>query len=111
MICLSIWSEIMSANSGTFVVIAEFSVAKEHRAEFLLACAEDATSSVRDEPACRAFDVLTSSDSDELIVLHEIYDDQPAFEAHRETPHFAAFVEAIERFGVTRTQLRFFNQL
>ncbi len=34
----------MSANSGTFVVIAEFSISKENRAEFLSACGEDATS-------------------------------------------------------------------
>jgi len=101
----------MSANSGTFVVIAEFLIAKEHRAEFLLACGEDASSSVRDEPGCRVFDVLTSDDSDDLVVLHEIYDDKAAFEAHRETPHFAAFVKAIERFGAERTQLRFFNQI
>ncbi len=102
----------MSANSGTYVVIAEFLIAKEQRADFLLACGEDASSSVRNEPGCRVFDVLTSDDTEEdLIVLHEIYDDKAAFDAHRETPHFATFAAAVERLGATRTQLRFFNQL
>lgn len=102
----------MSANSGTYVVIAEFSIAKEHRAEFLRACGEDADSSVKNEPGCRVFDVLTSADTDEgLVVLHEIYDDKAAFDAHRETPHFATFAAAVERLGAIRTQLRFFNQL
>ncbi len=101
----------MSANSGTFVVIAEFSISKENRAEFLSACGEDATSSVRDEPGCRTFEVLTAEDSDGLIVLFEIYDDKAAFDAHRETPHFAAFAKSVERLGAERIQLRFFNHL
>lgn len=101
----------MGANSGTFVVIAEFKIAKEHRKEFLVACEEDATCSMRDEPGCRIFDVLTSTETDDLVVLHEIYDNEAAFDAHRETEHFAAFVKALEKFGAERTQLRFFNQV
>lgn len=101
----------MSANSGAFVVIAEFSIAKEQRAEFLSACHEDATSSVRDEPGCRSFEVLTADESDEQVVLFEIYDSRAAFDAHRVTPHFAEFAKAVEDLGAERTQLRFFNHL
>lgn len=99
----------MAANSGTYAVIAEFTVSKEHRTDFLLACGEDASSSLRDEPGCRVFDVLTSDETSEVIVFYEVYDDKTAFETHRETPHFAAFVKALERFAAERTQLRFFN--
>lgn len=53
--------------------------------------AENARASVRDEPGCRQFDVVTPEGEADRIVLYEIYDDPAAFEAHKLTPHFAAF--------------------
>ena len=53
--------------------------------------AENARASVRDEPGCRQFDVVTPDGDADRIVLYEIYDDPAAFEAHKRTPHFAAF--------------------
>jgi quinol monooxygenase YgiN len=102
---------MMSTNSGTFVVIAEFSISNEHRSEFLTECSKDATSSMKDEKGCRSFEVLNSEEDANVIVLYEIYDDKAAFDTHRETPHFAVFAAALERLGATRTQLRFFTHL
>ena len=89
-----------------FVVIAEFSVAAQHKSAFLAACAIDAASSMADEPGCRQFDALTMADAPESVVLYEVYDDRSAFEAHLRTPHYAAFAEAVIRFGVATTQVR-----
>ncbi len=46
---------------------------------------------MRDEPGCRQFDVVTPDGGADRVVLYEIYDDAAAFEAHKRTPHFAAF--------------------
>ncbi len=94
----------------SFVVIAELSVPAPQRAEFLELCAFDSRSSLRDEPGCRQFDVLTMEDAPDAIVLYEIYDDRAAFEAHLTTPHYAAFAEGVTRLCVTKTQVRFLDR-
>jgi quinol monooxygenase YgiN len=52
---------------------------------------ENARASVRDEPGCSQFDVVTPDGAADRVVLYEIYDDAAAFEAHKRTPHFAIF--------------------
>ena len=52
---------------------------------------ENAEASVRDEPGCHQFQVLHDESSPDTIILYEVYDDEAAFEAHKQTPHFAKF--------------------
>ena len=96
--------------SALFVVLAEFSVSAEHKAEFLQVCAFDATSSVRDEPGCRQFEAHVVEDAPEAVILYEVYDDQAAFDAHLATPHYATFAEAVERLGVAKVQVRMLSR-
>jgi quinol monooxygenase YgiN len=46
----------------------------------------------RKEPGCRQFEVLVDNTDRTKVVLFEIYDDQKAFEAHQQTPHFRKYV-------------------
>lgn len=92
--------------AALFVVLAEFSVPAEHKAEFLKLCAFDATSSVRDEPGCRQFEAHTVEDAPEAVILYEVYDDRAAFDAHLQTPHYATFADGVERLGVAKVQVR-----
>ncbi len=65
-------------------------------AAFREAIVPNAATSLRDEPGCRQFDILLAEDGSEAqIALYEIYDDQAAFEAHLQTPHYAIFKAAI----------------
>jgi (4S)-4-hydroxy-5-phosphonooxypentane-2,3-dione isomerase len=100
----------LETRKAAFIVIAELEVPAEHRAEFLELCRFDSEHSVSDEPGCRQFDVNTSDETLETIVLYEVYDDRTAFDFHLTTPHFAAFAGGMERFGVTRKQVRFFGR-
>jgi len=52
---------------------------------------ENARASVRDEPGCRQFDVVTPRGAADRILLYEVYDDPAAFDAHKRTAHFAGF--------------------
>ena len=100
----------MSSQTKSFVVIAELSVPQVHRAEFLELCAYDGRSSVRNEPGCHQFDVLTMEDTPEAVVLYEVYDSRAAFDAHLATPHYATFAEGVARLEVTKTQVRFLER-
>ena len=45
------------------------------------------------EPGCKFYQVSTSSENENLILLYEHYVDQAALAAHRETPHFKEIIE------------------
>ena len=48
--------------------------------------------SARQEPGCRHFDVLVDPKDRTRAMLYEIYDDEKAFEAHQQTPHFKRYI-------------------
>lgn len=73
------------------VILVRFRVEAGQMAAFLDHLARNAAASVADEPGCRRFDVLTAEAGGDEVVLYEIYDSPAAFEAHLQTPHFAAF--------------------
>jgi quinol monooxygenase YgiN len=45
----------------------------------------------RKEPGCRQFEVLVDAAERTKVMLFEIYDDEKAFEAHQQTPHFKKY--------------------
>ena len=63
----------------------------------------------RKEPGCRQFDVLVDPNDKTRVMLYEVYDDDKAFEAHQQTPHFKKYLaEAVpllasrERHALTK---------
>ncbi|WP_116473433.1 putative quinol monooxygenase [Zobellella maritima] len=58
------------------------------REQFLPVMQENAAASVRDEPGCHVFDVLQDKADPELFYLYEVYEDEAALAAHKETPHY-----------------------
>jgi quinol monooxygenase YgiN len=46
----------------------------------------------RKEPGCRQFEVLVDAADRAKVMLFEIYDDEKAFQAHQQTPHFKKYV-------------------
>lgn len=48
-----------------------------------------------DEPACLLYNANVSVDDPNLYLLYEVYEDEAALAAHRETPHFAEIIEGI----------------
>jgi (4S)-4-hydroxy-5-phosphonooxypentane-2,3-dione isomerase len=61
---------------------------EEHFMTEVLANAREA----RKEPGCRQFEVLVDAADRTKVVLFEIYDDEKAFEAHQQTPHFRKYL-------------------
>ena len=48
-----------------------------------------------DEPACLLYNANVSVDDPNLYCLYEVYEDEGALVAHRETPHFKEIIEGI----------------
>ena len=69
-------------------------VKPELRDRFLEAIEHDATHSVSDEPGCLRFEVLQDTSDPDTYYFFEVYADEAAANAHRETPHYAVWSEA-----------------
>jgi autoinducer 2-degrading protein len=66
----------------------------EQRQRFLEVIEDDATCSVRDEPGCLRFEVLQDASDPDTYYFFEVYRDEAAIQAHRDTPHFARWNQA-----------------
>ncbi len=58
------------------------------REQFLDAMLKNAAASVANEPGCVVFDVLEDKAQADLFHLYEIYRDEAALAAHKETVHY-----------------------
>jgi len=58
---------------------------------FLPLIRENAAASVRDESGCYVFDIVLPEDEADTVYLYEVYADDAAFEAHKQTSHYEAF--------------------
>ena len=51
------------------------------------------------EEKCHQFDVVVSKENDHSFVFYEVYEDEAALDAHRETAHFQAYWKLIGELG------------
>ena len=78
----------------SYVITVDFHLKSESRDKFLSLVRENAALSLANERGCRRFDVCVPLDGSPQVFLYEIYDDEAAFKAHLETPHYKSFVAA-----------------
>ena len=60
----------------------------------------DAAGSVRDEPGCFRFDILTDDNDPDLVHLYEVYADAAAIDKHRTMPHYTEWAEKVADWRV-----------
>jgi autoinducer 2-degrading protein len=93
---------------GRYAIIVEFDLQPGSYDEFMTRLAENAEASVRNEPGCYRFDVLTPRAGDmSRVTLYEIYTDRSAFDEHLRTPHFLSFKAAIGKLVQRQTLIEF----
>ena len=76
------------------IVHVDIAVVAEELQAFLAATAENAAAS-RDEPGVVRFDVLSDRTDPTHVVLVEIYRDEAAAAAHKETAHYATWRDTV----------------
>jgi quinol monooxygenase YgiN len=76
------------------VLLVTVRVKPEHLGEFLPAARDNAEYAVADEPGCLRFDIIQDRDDKHLFRFYEVYTDDAALAAHRQTPHFKKYIES-----------------
>ena len=80
--------------NSLLIVHVDIAVIPEHLDAFLVATEQNAVAS-RDEVGIARFDVLTDRTDPYHIVLAEVYRDEAAAAAHKETAHYARWRDAV----------------
>ena len=76
------------------VLLVTVRVKPEHLSDFLPAAKDNARHAVADEPGCLRFVIIQDRDDKHLFRFYEVYKDDAALAAHRQTPHFKKYIEA-----------------
>ena len=79
-----------------YAIFVTINIKPGYAKEFTQASFGDSQGSVRDEPGCFRFDILSDPENLNRFYLYEVYRDAAAFEAHRETPHFKKWFSTVE---------------
>ena len=74
-----------------FAIMVKFTLKDGTKEKFMEAALYDAEHSMRDEPACQQFRVLTVDD-----------DNEEALDVHRQQPHYAVYSKVAAELGVER---------
>jgi (4S)-4-hydroxy-5-phosphonooxypentane-2,3-dione isomerase len=89
------------------VVLVQVTVKAEMLAEFERAILINADAARTREPGCVRFDVNQREDEPSHWLFYEVYKDAAAFDAHRASPHFAAYQEVAEKALLSKTLTRY----
>jgi quinol monooxygenase YgiN len=85
--------DLGSKEKQVIVLVMQVHVKPSRRDEFLSLIDDVATCSERDEPGCLRFDVLQDDIDPDKFIFYDVYSDEVAKAAHRETAHYARWVE------------------
>jgi (4S)-4-hydroxy-5-phosphonooxypentane-2,3-dione isomerase len=75
-------------------------VAPDKVAEFIQYITEEAADARTLEPGCKRFEISRSLEKPNVFTLAELYVDEAALEAHRQTPHFLLFKQRAQELAL-----------
>jgi autoinducer 2-degrading protein len=76
---------------GVYVNAVDLVIVPSEMSKYVEAIKENGAASVK-EPGCREFNVLVLPNRPNHVFLFEVYDNEAALAAHRETPHFKKYM-------------------
>ena len=77
-------------SSALYVNAVDLDIVPAERDKYLAAIKENGAAAIR-EPGCRQFDILVLASDPNHIFLYEVYENEAAFQAHRQTEHFKKY--------------------
>ena len=92
---------VEAQSAGMYVNAVDLDILPAERDNFLAAIKENGAAAVT-EPGCKRFDILNLSSDPNHFLLYEVYDNEAALKAHRETDHFKKFIAAAGKMVAKR---------
>jgi quinol monooxygenase YgiN len=80
---------------GVYINAVDLVIVPSDMSKFLEAIKENGENAVK-EPGCREFNITVLANNPNHVFLYEVYDNEAALEAHRQTPHFKKYQAATQ---------------
>jgi quinol monooxygenase YgiN len=84
---------VEAQSAGMYVNAVDLDIVPAERENYMAAIKENGAAAAK-EPGCRRFDILNLASDPNHFFLYEVYDNEAAFKAHRETEHFKKYMAA-----------------
>ena len=92
---------VEAQSTGMYVNSVDLDILPAERENFLAAIKENGAAAAK-EPGCKRFDILNLASDPNHFLLYEVYDNEAALKAHRETEHFKKFAAAAAKMVAKR---------
>lgn len=92
---------VEAQSAGMFVNAVDLDIVPAEHDNFLAAIKENGAAAAK-EPGCKRFDILNLGSDPNHFFLYEVYDNEAAFKAHRETDHFKKYAAATAKMVAKR---------
>lgn len=96
------WSRAVETPPMPLVRIAELQIEPAQLAAYTTAVKEEIQASVRVEPGVLAIYAVAEKDNPTRLRFFEIYADEAAYQAHRQSPHFRKYFETTQSMIASR---------
>lgn len=77
----------------SFALVVKLKIKADSIDKFMQAAKVNGKAARETEPGCRTFDILQDPNDPTNAMLYEVYDNEAAFEAHQQTPHFKKYMD------------------
>ena len=86
------------------VLVVEYQIKPECRDAYLARIRRHRRDVLANEPGCKAFNILTTDEDPNKVLLYEVYADAAAFDAHGKTPYMADYRTETEPMSERRVR-------
>ncbi len=100
-VLLPFGQRVEAQSAGMFVNAVDLDIVPAERDNYLAAIKENGAAAAK-EPGCKRFDILNLGSDPNHFFLYEVYDNEAAFKAHRETDHFKKYAAATAKMVAKR---------
>jgi (4S)-4-hydroxy-5-phosphonooxypentane-2,3-dione isomerase len=87
---------------GVYINAVDLVIVPSEMPKYLEAIKENAANAVK-EPGCREFNVTVLASNPNHVFLYEVYDNEAALEAHRQTEHFKKYAATTKNMVADRS--------
>jgi (4S)-4-hydroxy-5-phosphonooxypentane-2,3-dione isomerase len=87
---------------GLYINAVDLVIVPSEMPKYLEAIKENAANAVK-EPGCREFNVTVLASNPNHVFLYEVYDNEAALEAHRQTEHFKKYMATTKNMVADRS--------
>ena len=87
--------------ADALTVVARIRAAKGKGDALAALITEQTAAVLKAEPGCLVYRLHRSAKDPDLFLFYEVYRDEAALDAHRKSPHLAAYRERREKNGLT----------